>query len=88
VNGLACASNDYEVAEDFEALHIGQGPEEVRDFIAASKSREFGDFDHQLSLTSRRVYVARNQVTRLECPQYQTSSKSALPSRSSHRGTD
>jgi hypothetical protein len=48
VNGLAYASIDYEIAEDFEALHIGLDPYDLRDFIAGSKSRARGDLEREL----------------------------------------
>jgi hypothetical protein len=48
VNGLAYMSNDYDIAEDFEALHISSDAEEMRAFIAGSKSRVRKDLESKL----------------------------------------
>jgi hypothetical protein len=54
VNGLAYASNDYEIAEDFEALHVNLNPYELRRFIAGSKSRVRGDLEREVRERERR----------------------------------
>jgi hypothetical protein len=48
VNGLAYDSNDYEIAEDFEALHISLDEDEMRTFMAGSKSRDRKDLESEL----------------------------------------
>jgi hypothetical protein len=73
VNGLAYASNDYEIAEDFEALHVNLNPYELRRFIAGSKSRVHGDLERELTHlrndSERQRRLSSNIGTRLESSQ-------------------
>lgn len=67
VNGLAYVSDDYEIAEDFEALHIESISREMLTFIHDSKSRVRNDLNQEID---RRMHVPRvsfsNYFVRLE----------------------
>jgi hypothetical protein len=66
VNGLAYASNDYEIAEDFEAVHISGIPEDLLNFMAESNSRVRIDLESELFRRTRGMRSVSNCYVRLD----------------------
>jgi hypothetical protein len=66
VNGLAYASNDYEIAEDFEAVHISGVPENLLNFTAGSNSRVRKDLESELDRRTRGWPSFSNLYVRLD----------------------